>query len=193
MTRILFAALVVALATAAHAQQPFATVVPGPEAWWLRTSFNPMHTEVRGIPVAKIRKGWCKATEFTRALMPKKEMEEEKSGQLMDEVGLAFSFTGNFDRSKTKQVALVGVYQECAGNKGSFLLIVDAGTQKVRFVSTTPGEHQFAILSVHENDIVLSPCMECDGGKVLRWNAKTKAFRWVPQRGRDAPDWSSRA
>ena len=55
MKRMLFAALVVALATAAQAQ-PFATVKPGKEAWWLRTSFNPMHTDVRGIPVAKIRR-----------------------------------------------------------------------------------------------------------------------------------------
>lgn len=178
-------AALVALAAAAHAQQPFATVAPGPDAWWLRTSFNPMHTEVRGIPVQKVRRNWCKATEFTRALMPKKEMEEEKSGQLMDEVGLAFSFAGNFDRSKTKQVALVGVYQECGGRKGSFLLIIDESTQKVRFVDTTPGAYQFSILSVHANDIVHSPCMECDGGGVLRWNAKKKAFGWVPQRGHD--------
>jgi hypothetical protein len=178
MKYLALVSLFAALTTAAQAQG-FTTVAPGKEAWWLRTSFNPKHTEVRGIPVAKIRKGWCKATEFTRALMPKKEMEEDKSEQMMDEVGLAFSFTGNFDRSKTKQVALVGVYQECAGKKGSFLLLVDAGTQKVRFVSTTPGEHQFAILSVHENDIVLSPCMECDAGGVLRWNAKKQAFGFV--------------
>lgn len=185
MTRIPLAAILAAFATAALAQQPFATVKPGTDAWWLRTNFNPMHTEVRGIPVAKIRRTWCKATEFTRALMPKKEMDEDKSGQMMDEVGLAFSFTGNFDRSKTKQVALVGVYQECAGKKGSFLLIIDEGTQNVRFLDVTPTATQFSILSVHENDIVHASCMECDGGGVLRWNAKRKAFRWVPQRGHD--------
>jgi len=183
MKRILLTVILVALTTAAHAQ-PFAAVKPGTDAWWLRTSFNPIHTEVRGIPVQKIRRNWCKATEFTRALMPKKEMDEDKSEQMMNEVGLAFSFTGNFDRSKTKQVALVGVYQECAGKKGSFLLIIDEGTQKVRFLDTTPGAHQFAILSVHENDIVLAGCMECDAGGVLRWSAKKKAFRWVPQRER---------
>jgi hypothetical protein len=185
MKRLLLAVVLAILATAAHAQQPFATVTPGNEAWWLRTSFNPMHTDVRGIPVGKIRRTWCKATEFTRDLMPKQEMEQEKSGQVMDEVGLAFSFTGNFDRSKTKQVALVGVYQECAGKKGSFLLIIDESTQKVRFLDTTPSETQFAILSVHKNDIVLAGCMECDAGGVLRWNAKRQAFRWVPQRGHD--------
>jgi hypothetical protein len=181
--RVVAILALVALATTAHAQQPFATVAPGPEAWWLRTSFNPLHTEVRGIPVAKIHRNWCKATEFTRALMPQKEMAEQKSEQVMDEVGLAFSFTGNFDRSKAKQVALVGVYQECGGRKGTFLLIIDEGTQKVRFIDTTPEERQFAILSVHENDIGFSSCMECHGGATLRWNARQKAFRWLPERG----------
>jgi hypothetical protein len=182
----LLALVVFLLAFPAAAQaQGFATVKPGSEAWWLRTSFNPTHTEVRGIPVAKIRESWCKATEFTRELMPQKEMEAEQSGKLMDEVGLSFAVTGSFDRSKVKQVALVGAYQTCAGKKGSFLLIIDDGTQKVRFVGETPGEHQFAILSVHKNDVVIGYCMECDSGDVLRWNAKKKAFGWVKSPERD--------
>src|SRR5947209_2984407 len=98
MTRVLFAAMFLILASPALAQQPFAAVKPGKDSWWLRTSFNPMHTEVRGIPVAQIRPNWCKATEFTRVLMPKKEMDEEGSDRLMDEVGLSFAVTGNFDR-----------------------------------------------------------------------------------------------
>jgi len=71
------------------------------------------------------------------------------------------------------------------GRKGSFLLIIDEDTRKARFLDTTPGAHQFAILSVHQNDIVLFGCMECDAGRVLRWNAKRKAFRWVPRYGHD--------
>jgi hypothetical protein len=46
MTRILFAALLVVLASAAEAQ-PFAAVKPGTDAWWLRTSFNP----AQGVPL----------------------------------------------------------------------------------------------------------------------------------------------
>jgi len=183
MTRILFAAFIVAFATAAQAQG-FATVKPGKDPWWLRTSFNPMHTEVRGIPVGKIRPDWCKATEFTRALMPKKEMEEEGSDKIMDEVGLSFAVTGNFDRSKTTQVALVGVYQECSGKKGSFLLIIDDGTQKVRFVHATPTETQFAVLAPDKRDVVVLYCLECDVGDTLRWNTKKKAFGWARSRGR---------
>ena len=77
MKRIAFAAIFAALATAATAQPNFATMKPGKEAWWLRTSFNPMHTQVRGIPVGHIRKGWCKATEFTQENMKELLAEEQ--------------------------------------------------------------------------------------------------------------------
>jgi hypothetical protein len=182
MKRSAFAAIFAVLATVAQAQ-PFAIVKPGKEAWWLRTSFYPAHTKVRGIPLETIRRNWCKATEYTRELMPKKEMEEEGSGKLMDEVGLSFSVTGNFDRSKTQQIALVGVYETCAGQKGSFLLVIDEGAKKVRFVDAAPGKTQFAVLAPDKKDIVILYCMECDVGGTLRWNAKRKAFGWVKSRG----------
>jgi len=180
MTRIALALVLTVLAHAACAQD-FITFVSDNkmEAWWLRASFNPAGTEVRGIPVAQIKKNWCKATEFTRELMPKKEMAEEGSDKLMDEVGLSFSTEGNFDRSGTKQVALVGVYQTCAGQKGSFLLVIDKDTNKVRFVDATPAKTQFAVLAPDRKDIVILYCMECDNGATLRWNAKKKAFAFV--------------
>ena len=175
MKRILLAAVLAAFASIAQAQ----TVAPGKEAWWLRTSFTPTHTEVRGIPVAQIQKGWCKATEFTHELMPKKEMEAEGSDRLMKEIGLTFAVTSNFDRSKTRQTALVGVYQTCAGQKGFFLLVIDEGTTRIRFVAATPSETQFSVLAPDKKDIVVLYCLECSQGDTLRWSAKKKAFGWV--------------
>jgi hypothetical protein len=184
MKRILLSAAFLALATAAQAQD-FATVKPGKDAWWLRTSFNPTSTDGRGIPVAQIRKGWCKATEYTLDLMPKKEMAADGTAKMMKEFGLSFSVEGNFDRTKVKQIALTGVYQECGGKKGSFLLVIDADTKKVRFVDATPGDAQFAAVGADKNDIVAMYCMECDIGGVLRWSARKKAFGWVKSRERD--------
>jgi len=183
MKRLSLAILFAALATVAQAQS-FVTVPPGAktEAWWLRASFNPMHTEIRGIPVAKIRPNWCKATEYTRELFPK-ELLVENGVDTMKLFGGAFSVTGNFDRSKTKQIGLVGVYETCAGQKGSFLLVIDEGTKKVRFVDATPSKTQFAVLSPDKRDIVILYCMECDNGAILRWNAKKKTFGWVQSRG----------
>jgi len=144
-----------------------------------------MHTEVRGIPVQKIRPDWCKATEFTRELMPKKEMEEEGSDKIMDEVGLAFAVEGRFVRNRrgARQVALVGVYQTCAGKKGRFLLVLDQGSNNIRFVDVTPTETQFAVLAPDKRAVVILYCLECDVGDTLRWNTNKKAFAWVKSRG----------
>jgi hypothetical protein len=168
------------LATTARAEQAFVTVKPEPamEAWWLRAEFHPIHAQVRGIPVAQIRRNWCKATEYTRALIPK-ELLEEGGSDMMKETGLSFSVTGSFDRSKTRQVAFVGVYQTCGGQKGSFLLVIDEDTKNIRFVDATPRKTQFAVLGADRDTIVLMHCMECDGAAKLRWNAKMKKFAWV--------------
>jgi hypothetical protein len=178
MKRIALAAVFALTANAAQAQD-FATTRPGKDAWWLRTSFNPMHTEVRGIPVGKIRKDWCKATEFTLDRIPRKLLDEDGTEQTIKQYGFSFAVEGRFDRTKTTQVALTGVYQTCAGKKGSFLLVLDKDTQKIRFVDATPGDTQFAILSPDKQDIVIGYCLECGVGGVLRWNARKKAFGWV--------------
>ncbi len=180
MTRIVLALLLTALATAAQAQG-FYTLKNGQEAWWLRAAFNPTGTEVRGIPVAQIQKDWCKATEFTPDNM-KDLLAMEQAGETMKEAKLSFAVSGNFARTRTKQVALVGVYQECGGKKGSFLLVIDEGTNKVRYVDAMPGEEQFAAVGANKTDIVFTSCLECDGGVTLRWNAKRKIFAVVPQR-----------
>jgi hypothetical protein len=174
MKRIALAILFAAFATAAQAQD-FYTLKKGQESWWLRASFTSMHTEVRGIPVKAIRPNWCKATEFTAENM-KDLLAQDQAGETMKEAGLSFAVGGHFDRSKTKQIALVGVYQECGGKKGSFLLIIDEGTKKVRYVDPVPGNTQFAAVGADKSDIHFTSCLECDGGVTLRWNAKTKAF-----------------
>ena len=183
MKRIALILAVLALSTAAQAES-FYTLKAGGEAWWLRAAFNPADTQIRGIPVKAIRPNWCKATEFTPENM-KGLLAQEQAAETMKEVGLAFAVTGRFDRSKTTQVALVGAYQECGGRKGSFLLLIDEGTTKVRYVDTTPGEAQFAAVGADKNDIHLTSCLECDSGGVLRWNAKKRAFGWVRSRERD--------
>jgi hypothetical protein len=110
--------------------------------------------------------------------MPKKEMEEDGSERIMDEAGLSFAVEGNFDRSKTKQLAVVGVYETCGGEKGTFLLVIDKDTSRIRFVDGSPSNAQFAVLATQKSDIVMLFCMECDNSATLRWNAKKKVFVW---------------
>jgi hypothetical protein len=69
-TILLVLSILIAIGGDVHAGEAkdFVIVDPAPTgyAWWLRARFHPFETEVRGIPVQKIRKDWCKASEFRR-------------------------------------------------------------------------------------------------------------------------------
>jgi len=159
------------------------------ESWWQVADFHPFTTEVRGIPVGRIKSNWCKATEYRRDLIPKALLNQDGIDG-MAKYKLSFAVEGRFDGSATRQVALVGVYQECSGRKGRFLLILDQPAEgqqpKIRFVDAEPTAHQFGALSVTDGkSIVLSTCMECDIGGILKWNARQRRFAWVPGKGDD--------
>jgi hypothetical protein len=176
MKRILLAAVCAMVASVACGQSAFVTLDPGQEAWWVRARFNPRHTQVRGIPVVHIREDWCKASEFTRDAIPR-ELLNEGGSDIMAEVGFGFAVQGRFDRSKTSQVALTGVYETCGGERGSFLLILDKGTQRVRFLDAQKSAHQFAALKADGSTIRVAYCMECDVGATVRWDPGRMAFR----------------
>lgn len=133
--------------------------------------------------MSQIRETWCKATEFRKELIPK-ELLVENNVDGMAQAGLSFALEGRFDGSAVNQIALVGVYQECAGKKGAFMLILDqlaAGKSKVRFLSATPTDHQFSALGKGEgNTIVVWSCMECDGRSILKWDRKKRKFDCLP-------------
>jgi len=116
-----------------------------------------MHTEVRGIPVAQIRRNWCKATEFRKELIPR-ELLFADNVDAMEAAKLSFAMEGHFDGSAANQIALVGVYQECSGKKGTFVLILDQPADrksKIRFVSATPTDHQFGALGKGEGNTIV--------------------------------------
>jgi hypothetical protein len=178
MKRFILAAALALLATAGHAQS-FVTVAPEPkgDAWWLRAEFTPLHTEVRGIPAGQLKSGWCKATEFTRELFPPGLLVEDGT-DWMAEGRAFFTVKGRFDRSKTEQTVLVGVYETCDGKKGSFVLVLDEGTKKIRFVDTIADKAEFAALQAGRGEIHVLHCLACDNASTLRWNAKKRAFVW---------------
>jgi len=89
---------------------------------------------------------------------------------------------GHFDGSATNQVALVGVYQECSGKKGRFILIIDQSAgrpAKIRFVDAVETDRQFGALGKgKDNTLVEFGRMECDVYSVLKWNRKNRKFEW---------------
>lgn len=178
MKRLVLAAAFAFLAAAAQAQS-FVTVNPEPagDAWWLRAEFTPLHTEVRGIPAGQLKSGWCKATEFARDLFPAGLLVESGT-DWMAEGNASFSLKGRFDRSKTEQSVLVGVFEACDGKKGSFVLVLDEGTRKVRFLDEIADKAEFAALQAGRGEIHVLHCLACDNASTLRWNARKRAFGW---------------
>jgi hypothetical protein len=150
-------------------------------AWWGLADFEPFTAEVRGIPASQIRKNWCKATEFRKDLIPRELLFENGSDE-MDQAQLSFALEGHFDGSPMTQVALVGVYQECSGKKGRFILIIDrpaGGPSGIRFVNAVETDRQFGALAKgKDNTLVAWACMECDIYSVLKWNPKSRRFQW---------------
>jgi hypothetical protein len=173
--------VVVLTAVAARADQPFMTVDREQlrtSAWWVVAEFHPTTKEVRGIPAAKIDKNWCKATELRKDLLPK-DIVMEGGRDSME--GYSFAVEGNFDGSGKKQVALVGVYEDCSGTTGHFFMVLDqptGGRPKVRFLSSSPDQHPFAALTVKDKTITLWGCLECDNNATLEWDRKQKKFAW---------------
>jgi hypothetical protein len=153
----------------------------GGYAWWVVAEFHPFTTEVRGIPANKLGKGWCKATELRKDLLPKEIVIDQNGGDSME--GLSFALEGNFDGSASKQIALVGVYEECGGKTGHFFMILDqpaVGRPKVRFLSSARNPHAFAALTVDGKRIIILWCLECDNYSMLEWDRKRRKFVWIP-------------
>jgi len=147
-------------------------------AWWLRTEYRAFGVEVRGLPVAKIRSNWCKATEFRKDLFP------PDLAAYFPEKESPFAIDGYFDGSKTKQTALVGVYETCKGERGAFILILAMPQGKspaVRFLVEIPGERQFATVdAVDASTVAVFHCMECDHVSKYKWNKTKRTLRFAP-------------
>jgi hypothetical protein len=173
MRTIFLAILLIFIPKLACAQQnSFLTTAPQPDyyAWWLRTEYHPFGTDVRGIPVAKIRSGWCKANEFRRDLFP------SDFAPYLDSSMLSFVVDG----SKTPQTALTGVYETCKGKRGAFFLVVARPGGKppaVRFIVEMEGEREFAMVdAVDASTVAVFHCMECDHVSKFKWNRKKRSF-----------------
>ena len=183
--RIIFPLLLTLLTLTGCTDRSFVSIAPEPTnyAWWLRAEFNPFHDAIRGIPVGKISKAWCKATEFTSDLFPRELLFENGKDSLAAS-GVAFAVEGHFDYSKNVLQAMVGVYQTCGGEKGTFLLVIEPRQQasaEIRFLEEFPSTRQFAALRLlPDSSIELWWCLECDDSQQLKWSKPDRSFIWVP-------------
>jgi hypothetical protein len=174
--------LVGAPAIGVSQEKPFLTTSPTPDyyAWWLRTEYHPFGSDIRGIPAAKIRLGWCKVNELRRDMFP------DDQALYFGDNKSPFAADGFFDGSKIKHTALVGVYQTCKGARGAFLLIVawpEGKPPAIRHLVDLPGEREFAVVSAtEESTITLLHCLECDHTSKYKWSKSKKRFVLLPNR-----------
>jgi hypothetical protein len=181
MKRILLASLLLMLTVAAGKAESndFVGIAPEPSiyAWWLRARFQPFERQVRGIPVGKIRATWCRATEFRKDLFPPDAASD------LAQSDLSFSIDGYFDGSKIRQTALIGAYETCGGERGSFLLVLARPQGKspaVRFVDEIP-DQQFGLLAASpDSTIHVFHCMDCDHRTSFKWDKSKRRFARLP-------------
>jgi hypothetical protein len=176
----LLASLLVSPAVGHAQQSEFVKIAPEPKVytWWLRAEFHPFGTKVRGIPIGAIRKSWCKATEFRKDLFPAEAVPD-----LDHSSGLAFSIDGSFDGSKTRQTALIGVYETCAGARGSFLLVLDHSPNnqtKIMSVHEMPDQQFGMLAALPDSTIQVYHCLECDLATEFRWDKSRRRFVQLP-------------
>ena len=148
---------------------------PKDDVWWLRADFHALHREVRGIPVAKISADWCKATEFKRELFPK-ELLFENGADVLAPANLSFSLEARSNgpgRSRSRLSDL----RDLPRTKGRFFLILDAATNRVRFLDAGVAKDRFsAIAPAGRSGIVIMHCLECYIGSTVRWDRARKRF-----------------
>lgn len=182
-----------ALLAACASPTSFITVNPEPKnhAWWLRSEIRPFGVSVRGIPVRDINSNWCKANEFTLDLFP----PEIRSGgdfpldATLKQSGASFSVSGQFGRSPDLDV-LVGVYETCSNERGTFLITVqDLGASKrvVDVVKASNSSHFAVLHRAKEDRIELWWCFACDFFSTFKWNGAVGRFELEPEQEEEIP------
>jgi hypothetical protein len=151
--------------------------VPANHAWWLRTSFNPSGTTLRGIPVSRIDPGWCKITELEAGIFPDTaEVQDSVSGVRAPDAKFSLETT-----VQGKPITLVlAVFQKCEGGTGTALVALAErarGGKTVLVAQAVSFPAAWATLSRGESGHVeLWWCFECDNVDTLEWDPEAGLF-----------------
>ncbi len=170
----------------ASTEEPLVTVAAEPNnyAWWLRVQFRPIDREIRSIPVTGFDPSWQFASELRKDLLVKEVLGEDGRAQ-MEENGLTFIRSGDFNKDGVEDLALVGVYQDRVGKRGNFLAVLtktDTGGWRKIFLKSWPGKGGFLALGMNGNKLSLWSCMECDMPEELAWDEKAKSYTLIPSK-----------
>jgi hypothetical protein len=144
------------------------------EAWWLRAVFLPSKTAYESLPATDINPDWVKISMLSYASLPS---EAQADLGWMHRDGFHFQVDNYFKRTNLTDRELCGVFEDRAGHKGRFLLVLERpskGPWKVSFLHQEVGEAGFSVLLSKPNGLFWSTCMQC--GEFSRLRTKQSGF-----------------
>lgn len=151
---------------------------PANRPWWERARWQPQATVVRGVPIKRLHPDWCAAEALGRETIGEALLGPDAGDPLAG--GLSFSLEGSFDGSGRPQLAFVGAYRRCAGERGLFVTIVEPHPQRprMRFLVEVPNSPSaFAALGRDpDGTLVVWWCAACDHGVRIEFNRESKSF-----------------
>jgi len=148
------------------------------DAWWLHAKFVPNDTEYQSLAVAKINPNWLKISILSFAALPP---ESRADVIWMHRNGFDFEVADFFKRKNLIDRELCGVFEDRAGRKGRFLLVLerrDAGPWKVAFLHQEYGQPGFSVLLRNRTRLYWGTCMRC--GEFNRLRLKQGHFYLEP-------------
>jgi hypothetical protein len=153
---------------------------PKDAAWTAKIEFEPIHKQIRGIPIVKLDPSWIFASELMEKGFPKEAFIED-DGDSMKNSEMGFSKFADFDGDGQKELALVGVFKRRTGELGNFILILKKGKGskwEKAFLESWPGKPGFMAFALDKPGIEIWYCMECDDSATLKWDPAKKQYAW---------------
>src|SRR5262249_50050119 len=158
-------------------EAPFVFVSPTPEisnpasgAWvGMQLTARPTGTSIAGLTVAELNRhrvdgaSWCFASALSeRSFVSSDRAVQQAIEETFRERSNAFQVSGNFT-GRGPELALVGMYQDCSGVIGSFLLIVSTSSpRQIRYLYTFEEGSGVNFIWLQEGSIHSSNCLACD-------------------------------
>lgn len=178
-------------------QEDGSRVNPDTLAWYLLPmAIRPTGSEVAGLPIAAINafrrsqfvgrpaitvERWC----FANALSARSFVSSNRVVQANIERSFAsnpdhsFRLRGRFTGGN-ELVAIVGHYEECTGDKGSFILLIDpaASAPGIVHVDVLPLASGLQYMRLVDGNITVSTCFECGDVTGLFYDRRRRRFYW---------------